>query len=209
MNDNRDSVDPSPYASPIDSSPYAPPLEIDDSDKLIPLPTSDTASPIVMSGAYAIIAALVNIVPIWASGTSDRFLFPMLLGMPLIEIAFFVVICFAWFGGPAALPGRSRGWKVLMVLLVPPASLLLFIPTCVGTGIVALPLLGSTNIFPNELALVIPVFAAYWVTCVVVAFRLRSRLQQGDVFSLSSPVPEDSLPSDLLVAPIVRQEKTE
>jgi|GEM_PF-2642749 len=98
----------------------------------------------------------------------------LVFSSPLIAIAGFVWLCFAYFGGSGG-AARSMLWQVFITIAVPFASMILFVPTCIGTGIVMLPGLGSQL---GNMTFIVPIFITYWVTCFVVAMRMRSRLRR-------------------------------
>ncbi len=76
-------------------------------------------------------------------------------------------------GGAAA---RTAAWKTLMILLIPVASVLLFVPTCFGTGLAMFAILsggGNYGSGAGAALVLIPFFAGYLATFSVVALRLR------------------------------------
>jgi hypothetical protein len=163
---------PTPLSSISAASPYAPPSMIDErgvvSDSL------PQRLPVALSLVYAIAMAVVTglIIVLMESSSGSEWLMVLLFSSPLLAVAGFVWLCFAWFDGSGG-AARSTLWKIGVTIAVPFASMLLFVPTCLGTGIFVMPMMSSSL---SRMAIIIPIFTAYWATCFIVAIRMRSRV---------------------------------
>lgn len=164
-------------------SPYAPPPS-DLSNAAIPFVAKEYAAPfpfrLTFFSACLATAALVVLFLIGMNTPIGGFIVFL---MPLVSIAVFVSACMHHFeaGGAKAL---TAGWKTLMILLIPVASLLLFVPTCFGTGLgmfVVLSGLGNYGGGETPVIIMIPFFAGYLATFAVIALRLRYTMPKPTV----------------------------
>lgn len=168
-------VDPSPDFGP---SPYQSPAILPDEE---PVATwgSDPVSPLPIAASvlFAVVASGLTVAATSASALTINAYFPlapfvMFFGPPVL-IGFFVLFAIAFYSSNPLLISKSIGWKILMVLLVPPVSMLVFVPTCVGSTIFMMPLFYRTR--SSEWLMLLPMFIAYFICAVVISRRLRWR----------------------------------
>jgi hypothetical protein len=164
-------VAPSPDFGP---SPYQSPAILPDEEPVV-MWGDDPPPPIPVAAAvlFGIFASALSVGGVMLAGNaSSSFLtnlFPLAIFFgPLALIGGFVAFSIAYYSANPLLVSKSTGWKILMVLLVPPVSMLVFVPTCVGTTIFMLPM-------ANEITMVFPTFLAYFVCAWVIARRMRWR----------------------------------
>jgi len=153
-------------------SPYAPPPVVDERIDL-GLTVLPAGLPIGISLAYAVGATMASGVLMLSMSSGFRdFVGYALFASPVVLMAGFVLLCFAYFehGGGAI---RSVAWKATVAILVPISSMILFVPTCIGSGIFVFSTIGNAL---GEMTVAIPFFIGYWVTCLVIAMRIRSRM---------------------------------
>lgn len=156
-------------------SPYQSPAILPDEEQAMvwqgdPVP----AMPIAGSVLFALIASFVTIASATASSRVMNVYFPFALFFgPLVLIGFFVLTAIAFYSSNPLVISRSTGWKLLMTLLVPPVSMLVFVPTCVGSTMFMMPF--AFRWVSSEWVMLIPVFIAYFVCAVVISRRLRWR----------------------------------
>ena len=156
-----------------DESPYAPPPMIADSPSLGPTQPVPPL-PVAFIFIYSLIATAVTMgLATLETGPYSYFPLFALIGLPTIAIAGFIALYFSATGPQAPLASISITWKVLMLILVPPASMICFVPTCIGSTVFLLPIFRPPR---NDWGLVLPILLAYTTTCFMVAHRLRSRI---------------------------------
>jgi len=165
-------VEPSPDFGP---SPYQSPAILPDDEQAMvwgndPVPPM----PIAVSALFGILASGVTIASAAASARIVNVYFPIALFLgPLVLIGVFVLAAIAFYSSnPLAMPKSTR-WKVLMTLLVPPVSMLIFVPTCIAAALLMMPWMVRSP--SSEWILFIPVFIAYFASAVVISRRLRWR----------------------------------
>ncbi len=165
-----------------DQSPYAPPpAESGASQGYVALKQYVEPFPIQLTVVATVMATVISGVffIIGMGHPASGFLSFL---FPFVAVAVFVGVCMSYFqaGGAAA---RSLAWKTLMVLLIPAASVLLFVPTCFGTGLFMFATLSGTSLnnAVGPVLMFIPLFAGYFVTFAVIALRLRYRMPKPPV----------------------------
>lgn len=174
-------------------SPYAPPAILDENlaavEGMLP-----ERMPFAVSLVYAIVMAVVTglLIGLMDSSVGGGSVTLLVFSSPLVAIAGFVWICFAYFAGKGG-AAKSLLWKLFITIAVPFASMVLFVPTCIGAGIVMLPGMGSKL---GGMTFIIPIFIAYWVTCFVIAIRMRSRLRRPSSELLPGPYISIETPPD-------------
>jgi hypothetical protein len=173
MTESEDSTN----ASQPQDSPYAPPPMVSELPVSTPA-TSVSAMPIPVA-LVVIYSAIATALTMFLVMSLNRVL-PneygfLILFSPTLVLAGFVALFFlvADTNGPVA--AISLAWKTAIVILVPPASMICFVPTCVGSTILLMPLIERTM---DSFGIAIPIFIAYTVTCLIVAVRLRNRIVQ-------------------------------
>jgi len=189
-------VAPSPDFGP---SPYQSPAILPDdeqamvwgNDPVPPMPISAAALFGVLASGVTIASAVASarIVNVYfpllpvimyfpdvgiASARIVNVYFPIALFLgPLVLIGVFVFAAIAFYSSnPLAIPKSTR-WKVLMTLLVPPVSMLIFVPICIGSALFMVPWMVRSP--SSEWILFIPVFIAYFASAAVISRRLRWR----------------------------------
>ncbi len=171
------------YADP---SPYAPPPIIEGDEPLALELANVPRVPWAVTLGYALVATLLTIVIPFRgmlvglndSGPFDDGSFYLaVLAAPPIAIAGFVLLCLFVMGSGGLLPSRSLAWRTVMVLLVPLAAMLVFIPTCIGSTMFTMPFLAGSI---GPVAMALPIFIAFWITLAFVELRLRRRLSIRD-----------------------------
>jgi len=162
----------------LGSSPYQPPaiLEDDEERKLDwggePIPAMPFVIPLLFAGLAS--ALTVGTLGLGIADSWDRGLLFVLVS-PMAFLGGFVLFCVQWYGAiPLVIP-RSTAWKVAMATLVPPVSLLIFVPTCVGSTIFMMPMGGS------YVSMIFPIGIAYFATAIVISRRLRWRFHVSAV----------------------------
>jgi hypothetical protein len=162
-------------ASQPQASPYAPPPMISEVASAAPAsPTLVMPIPVTLVVIYSAVATALTMFLVMAINNVLPNEFGLLiLASPIFAMAGFVAMFFltADINGPVA--AISLSWKTLMVCLVPLASMICFVPTCVGSTIFLMPIITRGM---NEFGLAIPIFIAYTATCFIVVYRLRSRI---------------------------------
>lgn len=151
-----------------ESSPYAPPPVVTEQPlPKVELPAFPLALVLISSFVAAVLTSVIG--PLMFSGPSDYGV-TVLIASPFVMIAAFTLIYMSVLGNifPAGTP--TVAWKLVVLAAVPPASMICFVPTCFGTGIMVLPILD----FPGEWAFVVPLFFGYWSTLSLIAYRIRS-----------------------------------
>ena len=157
---------PSPYQSPAILPDEEPGLVWGD-DPVPPMP-------IAASVLFGIVASGLTVAAASASARLISVYFPFALFFgPLLLIGLFVLAAIAFYSSNPLVISKSTTWKVLMFLLVPPVSMLVFIPTCVGSTIFMMPLVARAG--SSEWLMFLPIFIAYFACAVVVSRRLRWR----------------------------------
>jgi len=168
-------------ATRLELSPYRTPAILPDDDEVVERWAADTprATPIGFSVAFAAIASLLSIGGMYTGivDTSQYALLYMLLG-PVFLIAGFVLVCIAWHSANPLSIAKSTAWKLMMTALLPPTSLLLFVPTCVGSSIFIIPLM-QTPI--GSVAMIVPTAMAYFVCALIISRLLAWRFYRGQV----------------------------
>lgn len=155
---------PSPYQSPAILPDEEPALAWD-GDPVQPLPIAAAvlfaaiASGITVAGA-SLAGMMMHSKSPWA------FVFG-----PLVLVGLFVLAAIVFYSNNPLLISKSTGWKILMVLLVPPVSMLVFVPTCVGSTMFMMPFVFRRA--SSEWLMLVPVFIAYFVCAVIISRRLR------------------------------------
>jgi len=165
--------DDSPYA--LGSSPYQTPaiLEDDEDRKLDwgsePIP----AMPFVIPLMFAALASALMVGSL-ELGIADYYDLGFLVVVlsPMVFLGGFVLVCLQWYGATPLVIPRSTAWKFAMTTLVPPVSLLIFVPTCVGSTIFMVPSWKGSSSF---LWMILPIGIAYFATAIVISRRLRHR----------------------------------
>lgn len=161
-------------AEPKGFSPYAPPTILQESLLLSATGPPPTLAPVVTFcyafGGTVAIALLLTVLDPFGSGLA------IWLIAPLLALGGFVVLCITVFANRSNVRRRSTLWIILMTLAVPPAAMLVFVPTCAGTAMAIWPMMNGALGLRGEFAIVfIPVFFAMWVSCYVISKRLGSR----------------------------------
>lgn len=162
--------DDNPFA--LGASPYQTPaiLEDDEDRKLDwgsePIKAMPFAIPLLFAG----LASGLTIGSLGLGADTYQSAFLLVLVSPLVFLAGFVLVCIWWYGADPLVIPRSVAWKVAMTTLIPPVSLLIFIPTCVGSTIFIMP--GMAGSF---LTMALPIGIAYFATALVISLRLRRR----------------------------------
>ena len=165
-------VKPSPDFGP---SPYQSPAILPDDEQAMvwgndPVPPM----PIAASALFGVLASGVTVATAAASSRMIDVYFPLALFLgPLVLIGFFVLAAIAFYSSNPLVISKSTGWKFLMVFLVPPVSMLIFVPACVGSTMFMMPFMVRSPL--SQWILFIPVFIAYFVCAVVISRRLRWR----------------------------------
>jgi hypothetical protein len=157
---------PSPYQSPA-ILPNEEPVAMWRNDSVPPMP-------IAASVLFGIVASGLTVATAFASTgmINNYFPFAIFLGPPLL-IGLFVLTAITFYSSHPLVISKSTGWKILMVLLVPPVSMLVFVPTCIGSTIFMMPVVSRTG--SSEWLMLLPVFIAYFACAVVISRRLRWR----------------------------------
>lgn len=151
-----------------ESSPYAPPPVITEQPlPKVELPAFPLALVLISSVVAAVLTSIIG--PLMFNGPSDYGAIA-LIASPFVMIAAFILVYMSVLGAvfPAGTP--TIAWKLFVLAAVPPASMICFVPTCFGTGIMVLPILNT----PGEWAFVVPLFFGYWSTLSLIAYRIRS-----------------------------------
>lgn len=179
-------VEPSPDFGP---SPYQSPAILPDEEpELVWASDPIPAMPIVWPVAFALLASVFSWGSLYVLGNLYALSRQMEIFMPLAVIfgpcgivGLFVYACIAYYSANPLVVSKSWVWKVLMVVLVPPVSMLVFVPTCVGSTVFLIPwtyLLGS-----RAWGIFVPVFLAYLVCAIIISRRMRWRFIKRDVES--------------------------
>lgn len=151
-----------------ESSPYAPPPVINEQPlPKVELPAFPQALVLISSVVAAVMTSVIG--PLIFNGPSNYGAI-VLIASPFVMIAAFILVYMSVLGNmfPAGTP--TVAWKLFVLAAVPPASMICFVPTCFGTGIMVLPILNA----PGEWAFVVPLFFGYWSTLSLIAYRIRS-----------------------------------
>jgi hypothetical protein len=163
-------VAPSPDFGP---SPYQSPAILPDDEQAM-VWGNDPVPPMPISAAalFGVLASGVTIASAVASARIVNVYFPIALFLwPLVLIGVFVFAAIAFYSSnPLAIPKSTR-WKVLMTLLVPPVSMLIFVPICIGSALFMMPWMVRSP--SSEWILFIPVFIAYFASAAVISRQLK------------------------------------
>ncbi|MGV3486634.1 MAG: hypothetical protein ACO1RT_19610 [Planctomycetaceae bacterium] len=178
-------IDP---AESRDFSPYAPPSVIQDELPEIARDPGFKIAP-ALTAAYALGATLISIAFTTLSSMIGWGGFAMFWWlMPILSVAVLVVLCISIFSNRSHSRQRSLLWKIFMTIAVPPAAMLVFIPTCAGTGMLMIPFAGGVMGGSwGGIIFFIPVFLAMWATCHTVAARLASRFANPSTVAVGGP----------------------
>ena len=164
--------DDNPFA--LGSSPYQPPAILEDEDdeqrKLDWGAEPVKAMPFAIPLLFAGLASGLTIGSLGLGADSYDSAILLVLVSPLAFFAGFVLVCIWWYGANPLVTPRSVAWKVAMTTLIPPVSLLIFVPTCVGSSIFIMP-----SISGSVLTMALPIGIAYFATALVISLRLRRR----------------------------------
>ncbi len=163
-------VEPSPDFGP---SPYQSPAILPDEEPVL-MPGSDPVPPLPIAASvlFAVVSSGLTVAATFGDLASGYFPFAIFFG-PLLLIGLFVLSAIAFYSSNPLVISKSTGWKILMVLLVPPVSMLIFVPTCVGSTIFMTPLAFRTSL--SGWLMLLPFFIAYFACAVVISRRLRWR----------------------------------
>lgn len=165
-------IDPPPDFGP---SPYQSPAILPDEEPVL-MPGSDPVPPLPIAASvlFAVVASGLTVGTTFriASLTIGYFPFAFFFGPPVL-VGFFVFFAIAFYSSNPLVIAKSTGWKILMVLLVPPVSMLIFVPTCVGSAIFMMPVFYQA--VSSEWLMFVPIFIAYFISAVVISRRLRWR----------------------------------
>lgn len=174
---NESTVPPGQGESSSDfgPSPYQSPAILPDEEQAL-VWGDDPVRPMPIAAAFlfGVVASGVTVASAAASSRIVNVYFPFALFFgPLVLIGGFVMVAIAFYSSNPLVISKSTGWKILMVLLVPPVSMLVFVPTCVGSTIFMMPFMIRS--VSSEWIMLIPVFLGYFVCAVVISRRLRWR----------------------------------
>jgi hypothetical protein len=164
--------DDNPFA--LSSSPYQPPAMIEDDEErkldwdAEPVKAMPFAIPLLFAGLAS--GLTVGTMALGIVDSYDYSAFLLVLASPIALLAGFVLVCIWWYGANPLVIPRSVAWKVAMTTLIPPVSLLIFIPTCVGSTIFIMPSMAG-----SVLTMALPIGIAYFATALVISLRLRRR----------------------------------
>jgi hypothetical protein len=160
-------------------SPYQTPAILADDDEVVKPWAADAprATPIGFSVAFAVVASLLSIGGMYTGmiDSSPYALLLMLLG-PAFLLAGFVLVCIAWHSANPLSIAKSTAWKLMMTVLLPPTSLLLFVPTCVGSSIFIIPLMQPPI---GSVVMIIPTAIAYFICALIISRLLAWRFYRG------------------------------
>jgi|GEM_PF-2067448 len=155
----------------MDRSPYRPPAQTDEREawgeqepkppaKWPPLPL-----PLWGSAVFAAAALAVHVVASYSERPAPNVIVVAIQPfLPPALLALFTLFCLGWYSAQPQAGSRSLGAKLLIALLVPPVSLLIFVP-----AFFAIVLLVVFSIGPSPLLMVSGLAGAYFLTAVGIA----------------------------------------
>ena len=157
------------------ASPYAPPPEVAGEDNPFLVTSAVPKFPISLTALYSITATALTFGCFWFLGEAGS-AWPMIslllaIGTPYTIISSFVAVCFMMLGRGLVIPGRALAWKLFLVFAIPPASMVYFVPTCIGSSMAVISLVSN-----DPWIMAIPLFMAYLVTFFFISKRIRKLL---------------------------------
>ena len=191
-------IDP---AEPEDVSPYAPPPIVQESLRpaVAQPPSLARSTPLLYAIGATLATAALSFLPALFGGPSLNI---GLLLMPFLGIAGFVALCLTMFSRRSDVRARSLVWKIFMMLAVPPAAMLVFVPACTGSAMIILPFVSMARLSSLQwLNFILPMFFALWLTCHVIATRFARRFANAQ--SLTAPGPYQEIASSPFSSPPV------
>jgi len=155
----------------MDPSPYRPPALTDEREPRgeqepeLPAEWPPLPLPLWGSAVFAAASLAVHVVATFSERLSPNVITVSIRPfLPPALLALFTLFCLFWYSAQPQAGSRSLGAKLLIALLVPPVSLLIFVP-----AFFAIVLLVVVSIGPWPLLMVSGLAGAYFLTAVGIA----------------------------------------
>ena len=135
-------------ATPPDPSPYRPPAWVDEREPLAEQEPEQRAAaqpplPLWASAGFAVVSLAVHLGARGSEQATRELLgFPLQLFLPLVLLPLFTLFCVCWYSAHPLAGIRLLRGKLLIFLVLPPLSLLIFVPAFLAISLLVVVAVG-------------------------------------------------------------------